>query len=188
MDLAAGFLPAVASTGSLVRNESAQSLIRSSSTQLLTIVPQPVKGVGQGFFFGIFSGLGAAVSGTALSVARRVYPEFLDPISANIINEDPEFVCNVHVAIQLFGAGGEGADEFIPVTLAEIKGVFESVAQKVGRAVSARGFNMGSLCAGKGKRSTCCGRDWVGMLLNNSSIQTSLQHIANVQNNSSPTM
>mmetsp|Transcript_80427 Transcript_80427/g.139594 ORF Transcript_80427/g.139594 Transcript_80427/m.139594 type:complete len:509 (+) Transcript_80427:88-1614(+) len=51
-------------------------------------------------------GLGAAASTAAagawfagLAIARRVHPQYLDPVSANQINRDPEYVCNCHMVI-----------------------------------------------------------------------------------------
>lgn len=53
------------------------------------------------------TGLTAAASvagtmawGAGLVVARKLHPQYLDPVSANQINRDPEFVMNCHVLLQ----------------------------------------------------------------------------------------
>jgi NRPS condensation-like uncharacterized protein len=43
------------------------------------------------------STVGAATYAGALMLARKVHPQYLDPVSANQINRDPEFVMNCHI-------------------------------------------------------------------------------------------
>jgi hypothetical protein len=45
------------------------------------------------------SGAGAAVWGSSLGVARWLYPQYLDPVSSNQINRDPEYVMNCHILL-----------------------------------------------------------------------------------------
>merc|ERR1719321_2507842 len=43
------------------------------------------------------STVGVGAWGAGLALARKIHPEYLDPVSANQINRDPEFVMNCHI-------------------------------------------------------------------------------------------
>lgn len=45
------------------------------------------------------SSLGVGAWFAGLAIARRVHPQYLDPVSANQVNRDPEYVCNCHMVI-----------------------------------------------------------------------------------------
>jgi len=66
---------------------------------------------------------GMAVWGSSLGVARWLYPQYLDPVSSNQINRDPEFVMNCHIVVPT-------ADE---VTKENAYATFEFYVQKFAR-------------------------------------------------------
>jgi hypothetical protein len=49
------------------------------------------------------SSAGFAAWGSALLAARKVHPEYLDPVSSNQINQDPEYCMNVHALVTFAG-------------------------------------------------------------------------------------
>ena len=81
----------------MLRSSSSAALLQQKAREETVKVAQ--KTGATGLVYGAVAGVGSAVSATALTVARKIYPEYLDPISANIINEDPEYTCNVQAAI-----------------------------------------------------------------------------------------
>merc|ERR1719265_881759 len=54
---------------------------------------------------GITAAASTAAAGAwfaGLAIARKVHPQYLDPVSANQINRDPEYVMNCHMVIPTY--------------------------------------------------------------------------------------
>merc|ERR1719217_1803774 len=45
----------------------------------------------------IAGSVGMATWGAGLLIARKIHPQYLDPVSSNQINRDSEFVMNCHI-------------------------------------------------------------------------------------------
>lgn len=100
-------LKATASGGNLVKSGSLSSLRKSASAQSLVdaakVVAKSAVITKAATVAGRKSGMTALLSAggmacytTALGVARKWNPEYLDPVSANQINQDPNICMNVH--------------------------------------------------------------------------------------------
>jgi hypothetical protein len=48
----------------------------------------------------IAGSVGMATWGAGLLIARKIHPQYLDPVSSNQINRDPEFVMNCHIIVK----------------------------------------------------------------------------------------
>jgi len=109
------------SSAGLLRSASQASLVAVGGAAANAVAGAGAQSAGMGLLTGVLSATGAAVSGTALRAARHIYPEFLDPISANMVNEDPEGVVNVHSCIEFDWKPETEGVEPQPVSMSSIK-------------------------------------------------------------------
>lgn len=104
-------MPAAASAEQMRRSMSAGQMIRVSSASILNAGKETAKTVTKSVVVAkaaeiavrrsgaaaAASAAGLAAWGASLAVARRIHPDYLDPVSSNQIIRDPEFCMNCHL-------------------------------------------------------------------------------------------